>query len=69
MSDPLVFVECENKKNPSPVLSAPEFFYDEENVKKYQQHIAWNGKVGYSTENKCDFYFEPKLFSPPAISI
>lgn len=51
MSDPLVFAECEDKKNPSPVLSSPEFFYDEENVEKYQQHIARNGEVGNSTGN------------------
>lgn len=51
MSDLLFFAECENKKNPSPVLSPPEFFYDEENVKKYQQHIAWNDEVGYSTKS------------------
>lgn len=51
VSDPLFSAECENKKNPSPVLSPAEFLYDEENIKKYQQHIAWNGKVGYSPEN------------------
>lgn len=51
VSGPLFSAECENKKNPSPLLPPPEFFHDEENSKKYQQHVAWNGQVGSSTEN------------------
>lgn len=47
----LFFADCENKKNSSSFLSPSEFFNDEENIKKYQQHIAWNGKVGNSIEN------------------
>lgn len=51
-SDPLFcFADCKSKKNSSSFLSPSEFFHDEENIKKYQQHIAWNGKVGNSTEN------------------
>lgn len=51
VSDLLAFAECENKKNSSAFLSASEFFYDEENIKKYQQHVAWNGEVGNSVED------------------
>lgn len=50
MPDPFMvlgcFAERENKKNSSSFLSPSEFFYDEEDFKKYQQHTARNGKVG-----------------------